>query len=215
MHGESFYEDKMPAILDEVREKGLSKKSEGAEIIEFKGMPPAMLVKSDVTTTYFTRDLATAKYRVETWKPDILIYEVGSDQILHLRQVFETAKLLGWADGREFVHVAHGLIRFPEGKMSTRAGQTIKLEDILTEAVKRAKVVVAKSANSKGLSPKQKEEVAQSLGIGAVKYFDLSHQPQTDIIFDWEKMFLLEGSSAPYLQYTYARASSVLRKSKT
>ena len=213
MHGESFYEDKMPAILDELRNKGLAKKSEGAEIVEFKGMPPAMLVKSDATTTYFTRDLATAKYRVETWKPDVLIYEVGSDQILHLRQVFETAKLLGWAQGRQFVHVAHGMIRFSGGKMSTRAGQTIKLEDVLDEAVKRAREIIEKSGTGRGLSKGEKAQVSEEVGLGAIKYFDLMHHPTTDIIFDWDKVFVLEGNSGPYLQYTVARTNSVLHKS--
>ena len=213
MHGESFYEDKMPAIVDELRDKGFAKKSEGAEIVEFKGMPPAMLVKSDSTTTYFTRDLATAKYRVETWKPDVLIYEVGSDQILHLRQVFETAKLLGWAEGRQFVHVAHGMIRFSGGKMSTRAGQSIKLEDVLNEAVKRARQIIEKSETGRGLSDEQKAKVSEEVGLGAIKYFDLMHHPTTDIIFDWDKVFVLEGNSGPYLQYTIARTNSVLQKS--
>ena len=213
-YGESSYEEEMKEVIKEVRNKGLSRKSQGAEIVEFPNIPPALLLKSDGATTYFTRDLATIRFRLGEWGPQKIIYEVGADQKLHFQQVFAAAKMLGWDKNREFVHVAHGLIRFPEGKMSTRRGKTIKLEDILTEAVKQAKVVVAKSANSKGLSPKQKEEVAQALGIGAVKYFDLSHQPQTDIIFDWEKMFLLEGNSGPYLQYTYARSNSVVVKGK-
>ncbi|MEX0887970.1 MAG: arginine--tRNA ligase [Patescibacteria group bacterium] len=212
-HGESFYEDKMPAAIEAVRVRGLSKRSDGAEIVEFAKLPPAILVKSDGGTTYFTRDLATIKYRLETWQPQTIIYEVGADQRLHFQQVFETAKRLGWTDGTELVHVAHGLIRFAEGKMSTRRGQTVNLEEVLDEAVKRAEKLITASG---GTPPKavagQKGAVAKALGIGAVKYFDLSHQPQTDIIFDWEKLFLLEGNSAPYLQYTYARATSVLRK---
>ena len=159
------------------------------------------MVKSDGATTYFTRDLATIKYRLETWKPQIIIYEVGADQKLHFQQVFEAVRRLGWGEGVELVHVAHGLIRFAAGKLSTRRGQTVKLEEVLDEAIARAEKLVGK-----------REAVTKAVGIGAVKYFDLSHQPQTDIIFDWEKMFLLEGNSAPYLQYTYARASSVLRK---
>src|SRR3990170_33467 len=201
---ESFYEDKMPAVIAEVRKKGLAKKSDGAEIIEFPNLPPAILVKSDGATTYFTRDLATIRFRVEEWNPQTIIYEVGADQRLHFQQVFETARKLGWADEREFVHVAHGLIRFAEGKLSTRRGQTVKLEDVLDEATARAKKLTGGNEN-----------IARAVGVGALKYFDLSHQPQTDIIFDWEKLFLLEGNSAPYLQYTYARATSVLRKSKT
>jgi arginyl-tRNA synthetase len=212
MHGESFYEDKMPKVLEEVREKGLVKKSEGAEIIEFENMPPAMLIKSDGTTTYFTRDLATAKFRVETWRPDILIYEVGSDQILHLRQVFATARLMGWSKEMQFVHVAHGLIRFSGGKMSTRKGQSIKLEEVLNESVIRAKEIIEKSETGRGLSEEEKLKVSEAVGIGAVKYFDLMHHPETDIIFDWDKVFVLEGNSGPYLQYTVARTNSVLHK---
>lgn len=202
-YGESFYEKKMPAVIAEIRKKGLSKKSEGAEIVEFEKLPPAILVKSDGGTTYFTRDLATIKFRLQEWNPQFITYEVGSDQKLHFQQVFEAAKKLGWGESCYFFHVPHGLIRFAAGKLSTRRGQTVKLEDVLNEAVARAKKLTGGN-----------EVVARSVGIGAVKYFDLSHQPQTDIIFDWEKMFLLEGNSAPYLQYTYARALSVLRKAK-
>lgn len=200
-YGESFYQDKMPQVLEEARVKKISKKSEGAEIIEFSGLPPAMLVKGDGTTTYFTRDLATVRYRLDTWQPDLFIYEVGADQTLHFKQLFAAVKLLGWVKNEQLVHIAHGLIRFEHGKMSTRKGQGIKLEEILDEAVTRAK----KLGNND-------EKVAEMVGIGSVKYFDLLHQPGGDIIFDWEKMFLLEGNSGPYLQYTYARAHSVLAK---
>lgn len=215
VHGESFYENRMFSIIEEARMRKLSKKSEGAEIVEFKGLPPAMLVKSDSTTTYFTRDLATIKFRIAEWNPDLIIYEVGSDQTLHFRQVFESAKLLGWAKGREFVHVAHGLIRFSGGKMSTRKGQTVKLEQVLDEAIKRAKQIIDSSETGRGLSDNEKEEVSKAVGIGAIKYFDLMHHPSTNIIFDWEKIFVLEGNSSPYLQYTVARTNSVLAKAQT
>jgi len=214
-HGESFYGDKMPEVIEELRAKGLTKKSEGAEIVEFPQMPPAMVIKSDGTTTYFTRDLATIKYRIATWNPDLFIYEVGSDQILHFRQVFACAKLLGWNDKMHYEHVAHGLIRFSSGKMSTREGKTIKLEEVLDEAVQRAWNIIEKSETGRGLSKEEREKVADSVGIGAIKYFDLIHHPQSDILFDWDKIFILEGNSAPYLQYTVARTNSVLAKAKT
>ena len=210
--GESFYEDKMKAIVDELCQKGLSKKSKGAEIVEFDDLPPAMLIKSDYATTYYTRDLATVKFRVEKFKPDIIIYEVGSEQKLHFKQVFATAGLMGWLKTTKLVHVAHGLIRFKEGKMSTRRGQSVMLEDILDESIKRAKKIIEKSEMSRGLPKKEKDAVAKTVGIGAIKYFDLSHHYSSDIIFDWEKMFVLEGNSAPYLQYTHVRTQSVLRK---
>lgn len=211
-YGESFYQDKMPEILEELKKKGISKKSQGAEIVEFESLPPAMVRKSDGTTTYFTRDLATFKFRLENWNPDIFIYEVGSDQTLHFRQLFETVKKLGWVDKNELKHVAHGLYRFKEGKMSTRKGKTVRLEEILDLSVKKAKEIISKSQTSRGLKKSEIADVSNKVGIGAIKYFDLLHQPSSDIIFDWEKIFLLEGNSAPYLQYTYARANSVLEK---
>lgn len=211
-YGESFYEDKMPEVIEEVREKGLSLKSEGAEIVEFKNMPPAMLIKSDGTTTYFTRDLATLKFRIEEWDSKIIIYEVGSDQTLHFRQVFAAAELLGWSEGKELVHVSHGLIRFVYGKMSTRKGEGVKLEEVLTEAISRAREIIEKSETGRGLTETEKEKVAQAVGVGAVKYFDLTHHPSTDIIFDWEEILNMEGNSGPYLQYTVARTNSVIQK---
>jgi len=213
--GESFYEDKMPVVIKELRNKNLVKKSEGAGIVEFPELSPAMVTKSDGTTTYFTRDLATIKYRIETWDPTLFIYEVGSDQVLHFRQVFATAKLLGWNDVRHYEHVAHGLIRFLHGKMSTRSGETVKLEGVLNEAVNKAKSIIEKSETGRGLDNSEKDKVAESVGIGAVKYFDLMHHPASDIIFDWSKLFVLEGNSGPYLQYTVARTNSVLAKFKT
>lgn len=213
-HGESFYEDKVQEVIDEIRKKKLSRKSRGAEIVEFKDIPPAMLLKSDGATTYFTRDLATIKYRLEEWSPEKIIYEVGSEQKLSLRQVFETAKLLGWIKKEELIHIAHGLIRFKDGKMSTRKGKGVKLEEVLEESIKRARQIIEKSDTSRGLPKEEIEKVAEMVGVGAVKYFDLSHHYSSDIIFDWEKLFVLEGNSAPYLQYTVARTNSVLAKTK-
>ena len=213
-HGESFYEDKMQAVIDEIRKKKLSKKSENAEIVEFKDMAPAILLKSDGATTYFTRDLATIKYRLGEWSPEKIIYEVGSEQKLHFKQVFEAARLLGWIKKEELVHVAHGLIRFKDGKMSTRKGKGVKLEEVLEESIKRARQIIEKSDTSRGLPKEEIERVAEMVGVGAIKYFDLSHHYSSDIIFDWEKLFVLEGNSAPYLQYTVARTNSVIAKTK-
>jgi arginyl-tRNA synthetase len=211
-YGESFYQDKMPTVIKELKDKKISKLSQGAEIVEFEGMPPAMIVKSDGTTTYFTRDLATIEYRLHNWNPDIFIYEVGSDQTLHFRQLFETVKKLGWIKKNEFKHVGHGLYRFKEGKMSTRKGKTINLEEILDMSIQKAKDIVGVSETSRGLKDIEINDLTLKVGIGAIKYFDLMHQPASDIIFDWEKIFVLEGNSAPYLQYTHARTNSVLEK---
>jgi len=214
--GESFYEDKMPEVLKLAARKKIAKKSQGALVIDLSeaGIPPAMLLKSDGTTTYLLRDLATICYRKRRWQPYLYVYEVGADQKLHFQQLFLAASKLGLGKITQFVHVAHGLIRFEEGKMSTREGKTIHLEEVLEEAIRRAKKIIQASQTKRGLSARQQEKVARVVGIGAVKYFDLSHHPTTDIIFDWEKMFRLEGNSAPYLQYTYARTQSVLKKSK-
>jgi len=134
------------------------------------------------------------------------------EQTLYFRQVFAAAKLLGWTKDRELVHIAHGLIRFEHGKMSTRKGDTIRLEEVLSEAVTRARKIIEVSETGRGLTAQEREEVAKEVGIGAIKYFDLMHHPSTDIIFDWEKLFHLEGNSAPYLQYTIARTNSVSDK---
>ncbi len=213
-HGESFYEGKMQEVIDEIRKKKLSKKSEGAEIVEFKDLTPAILLKSDGATTYFTRDLATIKYRLEKWAPKKIIYEVGSEQKLHFKQVFEAARLLGWIKEEELVHIAHGLIRFKDGKMSTREGKGVGLEEVLEESIKRARQIIEKSDTSRGLPKEEIERVVEMVGVGAIKYFDLSHHYSSDIIFDWEKLFVLEGNSAPYLQYAVARTNSLLAKTK-
>ncbi|MDO8452228.1 MAG: arginine--tRNA ligase [bacterium] len=202
-YGESFYEDIMSEVVDECIKKGIAKESQGALIVEFDDMGPAILRKSDDTTNYFTRDLATIKFRLKEWNPDLVIYEVGAEQILHFKQLFKTAERLGWANKEKFYHIPHGLYLSPNGKkFSTRKGDVVRLEDVLLEAVDRAGKL-GKTGN---------EAVARAVGIGAVKYYDLSHQPQSDIVFDWEKVFALEGNSAPYIQYTYARTQSVLAK---
>lgn len=200
--GESFYEDKMGAVIDDLRSKRIVTKSQGAEIVEFEGMPPAMVTKTNGTTTYFTRDLATIKYRVEKWNPDLIVYEVGSDQILHFRQVFETAKRLGY--DRNFVHIPHGMIRWADGKFSTRKGHTIHLEEVIEKAMEEAQKI----------APDNSKEKIMAVAIGAIKFNDLSQDPKKDIVFDWNRVMSMDGNSGPYLQYTYARCQSVLSKTK-
>jgi arginyl-tRNA synthetase len=212
--GESFYEPMTREIIEELKEKKIAKESQGALIIEFhqNEFPPVIIQKSDGTTTYFTRDLATIKYRLKKWNPDLIMYEVGADQKLHFQQLFKTVEILGWSRKTKFVHVAHGLYRTKTGKFSTRKGETVHLEDVLKEAIERTKEIIEKSEASRGLVGKEKERVAKIVGIGAVKYNDLSQHPSKDIIFDWEKVLNLKGNSAPYLQYTFVRCQSVLRK---
>jgi len=200
--GESFYTDKMATVVEELKDKKLVTESQGALIVEFEGMPPAMVTKTNGTTTYFTRDLATVKYRMETWNPDLIIYEVGSDQILHFKQVFEMIKMMGY--GVKMVHVPHGMIRWASGKFSTRDGHTIHLEEVIEKAVEEAKKI----------APDNTEDKIMAVAVGAIKFNDLGQDPKKDIIFDWEKVMSMDGNSGPYLQYTYARCQSVLAKTK-
>lgn len=213
--GESFYEEMLKDIIKEAKEKKIAIESQGALIIKYSHneLPPAMILRSDGATTYLTRDLATVKYRLKKWKPDLIIYEIGVDQELHLKQLFRAVELLGW-DKTKFFHVAHGLYRKTTGKFSTRRGETIHLEEVLKEAILRAREIVQNSETGRGLSEEEKEKVAKMVGIGAVKYNDLSQHYSKDIVFDWEKILNLKGNSAPYLQYTFVRCQSVLRKVK-
>ena len=212
--GESFYESQLKDIVKEAQKKNVAKESQGALIVEYDDMSPAILLKSDKGTNYFTRDLATVKYRIKKWKPSLIIYEVGAEQSLHLQQVFAASELLGWTKKNAFHHVVHGLYRTKEGKFSTRKGQTIHLRDVLKDAVKRAQTIINDSETGRNLSQKEKERVAQAVGIGGVKYNDLVQHPRKDIVFDWDKILNLKGNSAPYIQYTYARCKSILRKAK-
>jgi arginyl-tRNA synthetase len=134
-YGESFYEPMLKDIVREIKDKGITKESEGTTIVEFKDLAPAILMKSDGATIYFTRDMATIKYRVKTWNPDLIIYEVGAEQSLYFKQLFEAAEMMGWINKNKLVHIAHGLIRWKDGKFSTRKGQTIHLEEVIEKAM--------------------------------------------------------------------------------
>lgn len=206
-YGESFYEAEMKKMLNNPGvKKFLTKGEDGALIVDLTKAgidTPLMLLKSDGATTYATRDLATIKFRVKEWNPDIIIYEVGAEQTLYFRQIFAAARMLGLVNDKvKLVHTAHGLYLAPDGKkFSTRKGKTVKLEEVLNEAIARAR----KLGNSD-------ESTARRVGIGAIKYFDLMHAVGSDVVFAWEKIMNMQGNSGPYLQYTYARAQSVLAK---
>jgi arginyl-tRNA synthetase len=191
------------------------KESQGARVVEIEGFDtPAMVIKSDGATTYLTRDLATLKFRKAKWDPDLVIYEVGGEQKFHFSQVFTLSEKLDYIDRDKLYHVAHGLIGGEGGKFSTRKGDTIGLEEVLIEAINLAGDLVEKSGTSKDLSSKEKQEIAKAVGIGGVKFNDLKQEPQKDVVFDWDQILSMDGYSAPYLQYTAARANSVLRKSQ-
>jgi arginyl-tRNA synthetase len=201
-HGEAFFENMLPEIVEDLKQAGLTKVSNGALIVEFSDMSPAILLKSDGATTYFTRDLATIKYRVNKWKPDKVVYEVGSEQILHFRQVFRAAEMMGWVTPGSLYHLPHGLLRWSSGKFSTRSGDTIHLADVIEKAMTEAQKI----------APENSEKAIKTVAIGAIKFNDLSSDPRKDVVFDWERVMSMEGSSGPYLQYTYARCASLLRK---
>ena len=206
--GESYYESEMKQMLTDPKITEYIETGENnSKIINIPNIKtPLMFLKSDGATTYATRDLATIAFRERKWDPDIIIYEVGAEQTLYFRQLFATARLLGLVgDKVELIHTAHGLYLSPGGKkFSTRRGETVKLEEVLDEAIARAR----KLGNSD-------EVTAKAVGIGAIKYFDLMHSVGSDVTFDWDKVMNMEGNSGPYLQYTFARTQSVLAKAKT
>jgi arginyl-tRNA synthetase len=212
--GESFYEPMLKDIVKEALDKKIAIKSRGAVIIPYPRdvLPPLMIRKSDGATLYSTRDLAAIKYRRKRFKPYKIIYEVGADQTLYFKQLFWAAELLGWGKREDYIHIAHGMMRLAAGRMRTRKGEIILLEDVLKEASERAKRIVEEK-NPK-IGAKKKEKIAEIIGIGAVKYNNLSRRPLVDIVFKWDNALSLEGNSGPYLQYAYARAKSIIRRSK-
>ncbi|NOR84714.1 arginine--tRNA ligase [archaeon] len=209
--GESFYNDMNRAIVDEALKKGIAKKDDGAIIIkyeDYKNIPPFLIQKKDGATLYSTRDLSTIKYRVGEFKPDKIVYAVGGEQAQHFIQLFNAAEMLGYAKKEALIHVGFGLISLPEGKMSTRKGRVIYLQDLLNKSYKHAEKII----NEKNPELKNKKKVAKKIGVGAVKFNDLSQNRVKNIMFNWDKMLSFEGDTGPYLQYTHARACSILRK---
>ena len=210
-NGEAFYSDKMPEVVQILEKTGRLVESEGARIIDLgEDMAPCIIGKTNGSTTYATRDLAAILYRTRTYDFDKALYVTSYEQVLHFKQVFEVAKLLGidekYINGLE--HVPFGMVRLKEGKMSTREGNIIKLEDLLNEAITRAlKVIEEKNPELEG-----KEEVAKKVGIGAVIFNDLSNSRIKDEVFDWDAMLNFQGETGPYIQYIYVRTKSVLDK---
>lgn len=205
-YGESFFEDKMEDVIAELRSKNLLTKSEGADLVFFPDdkYPPLMILKQDGTTLYATRDLATDQFRLKEHGSDVrIINEVGIEQSLYFNQLYEMEKMLGWVKDGQRIHIKHGLFRFAEGKMSTRKGNVIWLEDVLEEAIKRAKDL-----------SKEGESDAKAVAIGAIKWSDLKRNSAQDIVFDWDEILNMEGNSGPYMQYAYVRTQSILSKSQ-
>ena len=214
--GESFYNPHLSGLTEELQEKGIAEESEGAMVVRFPGDQqladkPAIVRKRDGAANYTTTDLATLRYRMETWSPTEIVYVTDGRQQLHFQQLF---KIFGrWQDSAsvKLEHVWFGSILGPDGKpFKTRSGDTVRLADLLNEAEERAFALV--SEKNRDLTEDERRAIARVVGLGALKYADLSNNRQSDYIFDWDKMLALQGNTAPYLQYAYTRVRSIFRK---
>ncbi len=209
--GEAFYNDQLDSTINLIKKKGITEMSEGALIVNLEkyNMPPAILRKSDGATLYLTRDIAAALYRKKVYKFSSMLYEVGAEQKLHFQQLFKVLELLDYSWAKDCAHIEHGLYLGSDGKkLSTRKGKTVFITDILDEAIASVKKII----QEKNPTLKNKEIVAQHVGVGAIIFGDLYNDRTRDIIFDIDKFTSFDGETAPYLQYTHARACSILRK---
>ncbi|HDS03522.1 MAG TPA: arginine--tRNA ligase [Firmicutes bacterium] len=213
MYGESHYHPLMPDIIRELKEKQVARESEGALVVFFEeeeNLHPCIIQKKDGAFLYATSELACIAFRARQYEVNRMVYVTDARQESHFKQVFKIAMRLGW--DFELVHVTFGLMGLKDGHFSTRKGNVIKLKDLISEAVTRARQVV--DEKNPDLNDTDKKEVARVVGIGAVKYADLSQNRTSNVIFDWDKMLSFEGNTAPYLQYTYARIQSLRRKAE-
>jgi arginyl-tRNA synthetase len=217
--GESFYQDRLGPLVDELMARGIARESDGAICIFVEGQPVPMIVrKQDGAFLYATTDLATLQYRMETWKPDAILYVVDHRQSLHFKQLFAAARLLGYGDV-ELEHVSFGTVLGEDGRpFRTRAGDTVGLEGLLDEAVRRAGQIVSANDDAKPagpeLLPDERKRVAETVGIAAIKYADLSQNRTSDYVFSYDKMLAMNGNTATYMQYAYARVRSIFAKGK-
>ncbi len=219
IRGESAYRDDLPKVVEELAGKGIAVESEGAVCVfpegftNKEGQPlPFIIQKSDGAYLYATTDLAALKYRIEQLKADTIIYVTDARQKLHFQMLFATAKMAGWiTDDTQLVHVTFGAVLGEDGTpLKTRSGENVKLKELLDEAVERAREVVEQK--NPDLPENQKNTIAQTVGIGAVKYADYSNNRTSDYIFSFDKMLAMDGNTAPYMQYAYARIKSIERK---
>lgn len=208
--GESLYTDKMPAIVDELREKNLLKIDDGASIVDLSeyNMPPALILKRDGSTLYPTRDIAAANYRYNTYNFDICAYVTSAGQSLHFAQWFKVTEMMGKEWSKDLVHIPYGTMSFGGEKLASRTGNIILLNDVFDEAVAKARAII----EEKNVANGNKDEISEAVGIGAVVFGALSNSRIKDTNFTWEGTLSFEGNTGPYVQYTYARAASVLRR---
>ncbi|MFY9613266.1 MAG: arginine--tRNA ligase, partial [Tissierellaceae bacterium] len=208
--GESFYSDKMQRVLDELNEKNLLEESQGAYLVDLEeyGMPPALIKKSDGSTLYTTRDIAAAIYRKETYDFYKNIYVVASQQNLHFQQWFKVVELMGYEWAKDCIHIPFGMVSLEDGPLSTRRGRVVFLEDVLNKAVESTLEII----NERNPDLENKKEVAKQVGIGAVIFQELFNQRIKDYVFSWERTLSFDGETGPYVQYTHARANSLLER---
>ncbi|MCE2439964.1 MAG: arginine--tRNA ligase [Candidatus Latescibacteria bacterium] len=208
--GESFFHDKVGPVIDELKAGGLAVESEGALVVmlDEDDMPPAIIQTGHDTSVYFTRDLAAAIYRKKTYDFDKLIYTTDAGQSLHFRQLFKVLERMGYEWAKDCVHVPFGIISFKEGRMSSRRGNVIFLEDVLNRAIELTRGIV----ENKNPDLPGKDAIARDVGIGAVVYADLDSRRTRDVVFDWDEILNFNGETGPYVQYTHARYCSVLRR---
>ena len=209
--GERFYTDKMAPVIEELKQKGLLKESNGAQIVDLEayGMPPCLILRSDGASLYATRDIAAAIYRKKTYDFYKCLYVVAYQQNLHFRQFFKVLELMGKDWAKDLVHVAYGMVSLEDGAMSTRKGKVVWLEDVIAKCVEKAYAVI----NEKNPALENKGEIAEKVGIGAVIFGALYNNKIKDITFSYDKVLSFEGETSVYVQYTCARAMSVIEKS--
>ncbi|TSC59890.1 MAG: arginyl-tRNA synthetase [Parcubacteria group bacterium LiPW_15] len=213
--GESFYERQMTPLIAEMLEKGIAVKSEGAVVIPLDkyNLLPGLIQKSDGASLYLTRDIANIRYRLKKYKPAKILYVIGNEQTFQFEQLFAVANILGLDKLAELHHIKYGLVLAEGGKkFSTREGRVVSAEEVIDKVKALAKEVVSKK--NPEMAAKKADKISESVGVGALKYFNLKEHRHSDIVFDWEKMLSLSGQSGPYLQYTFARLSRVIKKAK-
>ncbi len=210
--GERFFIDKMQPVIDELRAKNLLKESEGAQIVDLEayGMPPCLILRSDGASLYATRDLAAAYYRKNTYDFDKCLYVVAYQQNLHFKQLFKVLELMGNEWAKDMVHVAYGMVSLEDGAMSTRKGKVVWLEDVINKCVEKACAIV----EEKNPGLENKREIAEKVGVGAVIFGALYNNKIKDIVFSYDKVLSFDGETSVYVQYTCARANSVLSKAE-
>jgi arginyl-tRNA synthetase len=208
--GESFYNDKMAAVVEEIKEKNLLTESQGAQIVDLEqyNMPPCLILRSDGGTLYPTRDISAALYRKKTYNFDKCIYVTALDQNLHFAQWFKVIDLMGYDWAKDLVHVPFGLVSLVGEKLSTRNGHVVLMEDTLNSAVEKTLSII----NEKNPNLENKEQVSEQIGIGAVIFNDLYNSRIKNVVFDLQRMLNFDGETGPYVQYTHARACSILAK---